>query len=659
LPGQPFGIALAGRRRLLLGIVAFLALIGAAPASAEKRVALVVGNSAYRNVTRLDNPANDAKLMAETLRGLGFTLIGGSAQIDLDKPGIDRVVQAFGAQLRSAEVGLFYYAGHGVQVRGANYLVPVDANPTSEADVDFQMLDTNLVLRQMEVAGTKLNLVILDACRNNPFGGRGLRATTGGLAQMQAPEGTLISYATQPGNVAHDGTDGNSPYTKALAQTIRRAGLGIFDAFNEVGLAVKQATGGAQQPWVSSSPIAGSFYFAGLPQVPDTRSQAVSQPPVDERAIELALWNAIQGSSDPTSFEDFLKKFPNGVFAGAARARLDALKPKAAALPPPATVPTAGSSPTLAAVKKRGILLCGTSGALPGFSLVDVNGVFTGLDVDFCRALAAAIFNDPSKVKYVALTAKDRFTALQTGEIDVLARNTTKTASREASLGLRFGAVNFYDGQAFMVRKSLLVKSALELNGAAVCVQLGTTTDANLADYFRSNKMKLTSVTFAQFDDAVNAYDAARCDALTTDRSMLYFTRVRLAKPDDHMILPERISDEPLAPAVRQGDEQWLSIVTWVHYAMVNAEQLEITQANVEAAKQSTNPAIRRLIGAEGAFGESLGLTNDWAYRIVKGVGSYAEAFDRSFGQKSALKMDRGPNALVSQGGQQQSPAIR
>ncbi len=240
-----------------------LGLLGS-PASAEKRVALVIGNSAYQNVTRLDNPKNDAALIADTMRGLGFALVGGGPQLDLDKAGLDRAVQNFGQLIQGADVALFYYAGHGVQVNGSNFLVPVNANPTREADVDFQMVDVNVVLRQMQGSGTKLNLVVLDACRNNPFGGRGLRATEGGLAQMRAPEGTLISYATQPGSVAQDG-DGNSPYTKALASTVRRAGLDIFQTFNQVGLSVKRATGGSQQPWVSSSPIDGEFYFVPAP----------------------------------------------------------------------------------------------------------------------------------------------------------------------------------------------------------------------------------------------------------------------------------------------------------------------------------------------------------------------------------------------------------
>jgi hypothetical protein len=245
----------------LAAAIAVLTLVSSCPAFAEKRVALVVGNSAYQNVTRLDNPRNDAALMADTLQGLGFNLVGGHAELELDKSSLDNAVQNFGRQVQGADVALFYYAGHGVQVSGSNYLVPINANPTREADVDFQMVDINLVLRQMQGSGTRLNMVILDACRNNPFGARSLRSSEGGLAQMRAPEGTLISYATQPGSVAMDGSDGHSPYTKALAATIKQAGLDIFQTFNQVGLAVKRETGGAQQPWVSSSPIDGTFYF--------------------------------------------------------------------------------------------------------------------------------------------------------------------------------------------------------------------------------------------------------------------------------------------------------------------------------------------------------------------------------------------------------------
>jgi hypothetical protein len=245
----------------LAGVLALLSMLTPSPAAADKRVALVIGNSAYRSVAPLDNPSKDAGLMAETLSSLGFTLVGGRAQLNLDKQAMDNAVQRFGEQIQGADVALFYYAGHGVQVSGNNYLAPVNANPTREAEVDFQMLDANLVLKQMQGSGTRLNLVILDACRNNPFGGRGLRGADGGLAQMRAPGGTLISYATQPGNVAQDGSDGHSPYTKALAATMKQPGLDIFQTFNRVGLAVQHDTGGSQQPWVSSSPIDGTFYF--------------------------------------------------------------------------------------------------------------------------------------------------------------------------------------------------------------------------------------------------------------------------------------------------------------------------------------------------------------------------------------------------------------
>lgn len=240
-----------------------LAVFFVSPAVAEKRVALIIGNSAYQNVSPLQNPKDDALLVAETLKRLGFALAGGQAHVELDKAGFDSAIQRFGSQLMGADVALFYYAGHGIQVRGTNYLVPVSANPAREADVDFQMVDVNLVLRQMEGAGTRLNIVILDACRNNPFGGRGLRSADGGLAQIRAPEGTLLSYATQPGNVALDGDDGHSPYTRALVEAVQKPGLDVLQTFNQVGLVVKRATGSAQQPWVSTSPIDGTFYFSG------------------------------------------------------------------------------------------------------------------------------------------------------------------------------------------------------------------------------------------------------------------------------------------------------------------------------------------------------------------------------------------------------------
>jgi general L-amino acid transport system substrate-binding protein len=257
------------------------------------------------------------------------------------------------------------------------------------------------------------------------------------------------------------------------------------------------------------------------------------------------------------------------------------------------------------------------------------------------------------------LSTKDRFTALQSGEVDVLARNTTWTSSRDTSLGLNFVGVNYYDGQGFMVRKSLKVNSALELNGAAICVQQGTTTELNLADYFGAAKMQLKTVTFATANEAVKAYDAGRCDAYTTDASALYAERLRVANPNDHVILPEIISKEPLGPVVRHGDDQWFDIVKWTLFAMIDAEELNISSKTLDEALKSTNPEIKRLVGTEGNYGEQLGLSKDWAVRIIKLVGNYGESFERNVGQGSPLKIERGLNKLWNKGGIQYAPPIR
>jgi general L-amino acid transport system substrate-binding protein len=314
---------------------------------------------------------------------------------------------------------------------------------------------------------------------------------------------------------------------------------------------------------------------------------------------------------------------------------------------------------TLAAVKQRGELVCGANGTLAGFGMPDPQGNWTGFDVDFCRAIAAAIFNDPTKVKFVPLTAKDRFTALQSGAVDVLSRNTTWTLSRDTSLGLDFAAITYFDGQGFMVRKALKVSSALELNDATVCVQQGTTSELNLADYFRANHMSLKPVTFATEEEALRAYDSGRCDSYTTDSSGLYGERSELADPSQHIVLPEIISKEPLSPAVRHGDNQWTDIVRWTHFVMIDAEELGINKANVDAKLKSDDPETRRLLGVEGQYGEALGLTNDWAYRIIKHIGNYGESFERNVGQGSPLKIVRGLNALWTKGGLQYGPPIR
>jgi len=314
---------------------------------------------------------------------------------------------------------------------------------------------------------------------------------------------------------------------------------------------------------------------------------------------------------------------------------------------------------TLKTVKDRGMLSCGVSQGLPGFSSPDDKGNWTGLDVDVCRAIAVTIFNDPTKVKFVPLSAKDRFTALQSGEIDVLSRNTTWTLSRDTTLGANFTGVTYYDGQGFIVKKSLKVNSALELNSASVCVQTGTTTEQNLADYFKGNNMKYEVIAFGTADEAVKAYESGRCDVFTTDVSGLYAERLKLANPADHVVLPEVISKEPLGPMVRHGDDQWFDLVKWVLFAMINAEELGITQKNIDEMVKSDKPELKRAFGTDGNLGEQLGLTKDWVIRIVKAVGNYGEAFDRNVGGGSKLGIARGLNQLWTKGGIQYAPPIR
>ena len=319
----------------------------------------------------------------------------------------------------------------------------------------------------------------------------------------------------------------------------------------------------------------------------------------------------------------------------------------------------AATAQTLKTVKDRGMLSCGVSQGLPGFSSPDDKGNWTGLDVDVCRAIAAAVLNDPTKIKFVPLSAKDRFTALQSGEIDVLSRNTTWTLSRDTSLGANFTGVTYYDGQGFMVKKSLKVNSALELNSASVCVQTGTTTEQNLADFFKGNNMKYEVIAFSTNDEAVKAYESGRCDVFTTDISGLYADRLKLANPAEHVVLPEVISKEPLGPMVRHGDDQWFDIVKWTHYALITAEELGITQKNVDEMAKSTKPEMKRVFGTDGNLGEQLGLTKDWVARIVKAVGNYGETFDRNVGAGSKLGIARGVNALWNKGGIQYAPPIR
>ncbi|WP_027527911.1 amino acid ABC transporter substrate-binding protein [Bradyrhizobium sp. Ec3.3] len=321
------------------------------------------------------------------------------------------------------------------------------------------------------------------------------------------------------------------------------------------------------------------------------------------------------------------------------------------------------SADTLSNIKSKGFLQCGVNVALAGFSASDDKGQWTGLDVDFCRAVAAAVFGDPSKVKFTGLTAKDRFTALQSGEIDVLSRNTTWTVSRDTSLGISFVGVMYYDGQGFMInaRKLPDVKSVKQLSGAVICVAAGTTTELNLADYFKANKIDYTPVVFDTLEEATAAYNAGRCDAFTNDQSGLYAARLQTSSPKDYVVLPEIISKEPLGPAVRQGDAKWLNIVKWTYFALLDAEEAGINRSNVDEMKGSSNPDIKRILGTEAGtkIGTDLGLSNDWVVNIVKATGNYGEIFERNLGSGSPLNISRGVNALWTKGGIQYGVPIR
>ncbi|MEP9347748.1 amino acid ABC transporter substrate-binding protein [Xanthobacter sp. KR7-225] len=320
----------------------------------------------------------------------------------------------------------------------------------------------------------------------------------------------------------------------------------------------------------------------------------------------------------------------------------------------------AAQAATLDDVKARGALNCGVSQGLPGFSTPNDKNEWSGLDVDFCRAIAAAIFNDPSKVRYSPLSAKDRFTALTSGAIDVLSRNTTWTMSRDTTNGFNFAGVMYYDGQGFLIRKSVGLKSTTELDGASICVQTGTSNELNVGDYFRSKNMKYKEViAFATLDEAIKAYESGRCDVFTSDRSQLAAVRLKLTNPADHAVLPETISKEPLGPLVRHGDDQWFDLVKWTYFALLNAEELGVTSKNVDEMLTSTNPEVKRLLGTDGKYGEGIGLSADWVVRIVKAVGNYGEIYERNVGPATPLGIERGINKLWVNGGLQYGMPVR
>ena len=317
----------------------------------------------------------------------------------------------------------------------------------------------------------------------------------------------------------------------------------------------------------------------------------------------------------------------------------------------------------LDAIKARGALVCGVMTGTAGFGMADSTGKWVGLDVDVCKAVAAAIFGDAEKVKYVPLTSQQRFTALQSGEVDMLSNNTTLTLTRDTALGFDFGAITYFDGQGFLVPKKLGVKSAKELNGATVCVAPGTTTELNLADYFRANKMSFKPVVIEKVEEVRAAFFSGRCDVYTNDSSSLYSTKAANVPPpataDDFIVLPEIISKEPLAPVMRHGDNQFVDIVRWTQYAMVEAEEYDINSKNVDEMLKSDNPSIKRILGVTPGMGKALGVDEKWVYNVIKQVGNYGESFERNVGKDTVLKIDRGLNNLWTKGGLQYAPPIR
>ena len=319
----------------------------------------------------------------------------------------------------------------------------------------------------------------------------------------------------------------------------------------------------------------------------------------------------------------------------------------------------AKKSKTLKNTQNKGFVRCGVSQGLPGFSNADAAGNWTGVDVDVCRAVAAAVLGDANKVKFTPLSAKERFTALTSGEIDILSRNTTWTLSRDADIGLTFVGVNFYDGQGFMVRKSSGITSTSQFkNGISACTNIGTTTELNMRDFFNSKGISYEPVAFEKADEVVAAYDSGRCDTYTTDKSGLAAQRTKMSNPDEHIVLPETISKEPLGPVVRQGDAVWEDIVRWSLNTMIEAEEYGINSANADMMKTSENPQIKRLVGSEGELGTALGLDNDWSLRIIKQVGNYGESYKRNIADTGILP-DRGPNNIWTQGGLLYTPPAR
>jgi general L-amino acid transport system substrate-binding protein len=565
-----------------------------------------------------------------------------------------------------------------------------------------------------------VSVLVLDACRNNPLQGSDRRSlgSARGLSQSQPARGVFSIYSAGHNQEAldrlgPDDTHPNSVFTRVFIEKLKLPGIDLKVVATETRRAVAalaEKVGHEQYPAYYDQILGGDVYLAG-------RATAVLPAPsvtpapllrADPCAAAAEHWRSAEAINSKSAFDDHLARFPNCAFAGLARAKIEALakstedRNKVAVvtppLPPPApptpVKPAVGvteqapkaslaekpaypfepdvlrvavsppSRPTparglLKAVKARGKLKCGINGNLPGFSAIGARGDWAGIDVDFCRAVAAAIFGDQRKVEFIRLTPTDRFTALQAGQVDVLSRNTSRTDDRESKLGLQFVGVNFYDGIAFLVPKSLGVGNVRQLDGVSICMHAGTVMELVVVEYFRNHRLRLTPVKYSTINEGIAAYDSRRCDTFVSDGSALSMMKGRTGKRDQHEILPDRLTKEALGPWVRQGDDQWLTLLRWALFAMIKAEELGITSGNIAARLASSDPATRRLLGRDGQLGRRLGVDDNWAVNIIKLVGNYGEVYARGVAAGHAISPERGMNALQRDGGLVAAPDIR
>lgn len=674
--------------RLALAVLTAIAVcVAVVSAHAERRVALVVGNKNYKHTTVLDNTIHDAEDVTKALRKVDFKVIPAN---DVDLAELRAAIQQFARESRGADVSLFYYSGHGMQWEGENMIVPTDATFEDAELMPFELVPLREVMSALSLAA-KAKIIILDACRDNEAErslkialakkqGKRSTAVDRGLVKLDATRGQVVVFATQPDRTASDAfgsSSRNSPFTHAFLEEIEQPGVEIGRTFRKVAARVDKLTGGAQLPEISIS-LLGDFYFKPdtreasgttaadepTPEVtpsPTTPDQIANDYKLAERINSEAAWNAFLAkyAERPDDFYMLLAREARNKLAVGVFPDPDASEDKQPEEPSkPADTSKADKKPgrdtsavrnalaglnfsggTIEAIRARGSLQCGVSTGLVGFSAPDNEGNWTGLDVDMCRAVAAGILGDADLVDFKPLTPKVRFTALLSGEIDILSRNTTWSATRDTALGLNFASITYYDGQGFMVPTAFKITSARELDGAAVCVQAGTTTELFLTDYFRANNMRYDPVFTETYQEQKLAYEHGRCDVLTTDASALHSIRATFSVPESHMVLPEIISKEPLGVMVRHGDPKFELAVKWIINAVKRAEELGLTSANIDERRKSGDLAID-LFASPG-----------WTVDVIRQVGNYSEIFERNVGPNTPLGINRGLNALWSEGG--------